>query len=97
MKASKDFIKLRVEIFVEKDGKEYHAFSPAFKGLHTCGTTVEEALENAKNAIEAYLESLIKHDEPIPASVLVEKTRYNKLVSQNINKFKEDILIPACA
>ncbi|MBI2908058.1 MAG: type II toxin-antitoxin system HicB family antitoxin [Chloroflexi bacterium] len=44
----------------EEDGG-YHAFCPTLKGCHTQGDTVEEALANVREAIEAYLESLQKH------------------------------------
>lgn len=39
---------------------------PALPGCITQGRTVEEAQANAKEAIEAYLESLRKHGLPIP-------------------------------
>lgn len=39
---------------------------PALPGCITQGKTIEEAEKNAKEAIEAYLESLIKHHRAIP-------------------------------
>jgi predicted RNase H-like HicB family nuclease len=39
---------------------------PALPGCITQGKTVEEAEKNAKEAIEAYLESLIKRHKKIP-------------------------------
>lgn len=39
---------------------------PALPGCVTQGKTIDEALENAKEAIEAYLESLQKNNQPIP-------------------------------
>ena len=56
----------RVTFIIEKDEGEYHAFCPGLKGLHTSGRTRIEALENAKCAVEAYIESLMNHNEPIP-------------------------------
>ena len=53
-------------ILVEPDGDEYHAYCPALPGLHTAGATVDEALSNAREAASAYIESLLKHGEPIP-------------------------------
>ena len=50
-----------VSIIIEPDGDSFHAYCPAFKGLHTCGDTEEEALNNAVQAVAAYLRSLIKH------------------------------------
>ncbi len=39
---------------------------PALPGLVTEGDTLEEAREMARDAIRAYLESLMKDGEPIP-------------------------------
>ena len=44
----------------------YHAFCPALKGCHTQGDTLDEALANVREAIEAYLESLRAHGESLP-------------------------------
>lgn len=60
-------ITLDVPIFVERDGDyNYHSWSPLFKGLHTEGYCITNAVANAKMAAEAYIESLIKHGDPIP-------------------------------
>lgn len=39
---------------------------PSMPGCVTEGDTLDEALDNARDAIETYLEGLIKHGEPIP-------------------------------
>jgi len=39
---------------------------PALPGCITQGKTVEEAESNAKEAIEAYLESFIRHNKKVP-------------------------------
>jgi predicted RNase H-like HicB family nuclease len=59
-------IKYRVVIRVEKDGDEFHAFSRELKGLHVFGATDEEALENAREGVITYLDTLVKHGKPIP-------------------------------
>ncbi len=59
-----------LNIIIEPDGDQFHAYCPALKGLHTCGTTEEEALQNAKDAAIAYLVSLVKHGDPIPIGVV---------------------------
>jgi predicted RNase H-like HicB family nuclease len=51
---------------IERDGKEYHGYSPALKGLHTCGATIKETMLNMKDAIDAYLQSCMTHGDPIP-------------------------------
>lgn len=70
-----------VDICVEPDDDGYHAFSPALKGLHTWGATEAEAVENAKDAALAYLESLIKHHEPIPVGIVAVPNGARKRVS----------------
>jgi predicted RNase H-like HicB family nuclease len=49
---------------------------PALPGLVTEGDTLEEAREMARDAIRAYLESLVKDGEPIPRE---EKTVQEKI------------------
>jgi len=63
-------IKVRLRIMVEPDDERFHAYCPELKGLHVDGATEEEALGNAKDAANAYLRSLIKHNDPIPLGVL---------------------------
>lgn len=58
------FIPLIYEI--EPDNGEFHAFVPSLKGIHTAGRSREEAFENLKDAIRAYVKSMVKHGE-IPA------------------------------
>lgn len=49
---------MKVNIVIEKDKNGYFAFCPELKGCHTQGDTLEEVLENMKEAIELYLETL---------------------------------------
>jgi len=60
----------KVNIIVEPDEGSFHAYCPALKGLHTCGDTKEEALDNAVAAAMAYLQSLIKHGDLIPLGIV---------------------------
>ncbi|MEX0776482.1 MAG: type II toxin-antitoxin system HicB family antitoxin [Phycisphaeraceae bacterium] len=39
---------------------------PALQGCLTQGQTIEEAIAMAKDAISGYIQSLMKHHEPIP-------------------------------
>ena len=59
-------LRFTVDIVVEPDEDQFHAYVPALKGLHVGGDTEQEALENARDAVIAYLRSLIKDGEPIP-------------------------------
>ena len=56
----------------EPDGG-FHAYCPALKGCHSEGDTVDEAVNNIREAITAYLESVEAHREPIPREDLLIK------------------------
>ena len=71
----KPAIEFEISVVIEPDEGGFHAYCPALKGLHTCGDTEEEALENAKDAAIAYLQSLIKHGDPIPVGIVVDKEK----------------------
>ena len=49
----------------EADGG-FHASCPALPGCHSQGDTLDETLQNVREAIEVYLESLVAHGEPMP-------------------------------
>lgn len=58
----------------EPDGG-YAIWVPALPGCVSQGETPEEALANIREAIQCYLESCLKHGEPIPAETeMVEAT-----------------------
>lgn len=64
-------MKFRVIITQDED-KIYIAECPALPGCISQGETREQALENINDAIKGYLESLKKHNEPIPPSIYEE-------------------------
>ena len=66
-------VRFSVNIVVEPDDGQFHAFCPALKGLHVGGRTEKEALKNAVDGAIVYLESLIKRGDPIPIGVAVER------------------------
>ncbi len=57
---------LRVSVVLERDKPGFHAFCPAFKGLHVDGRTKKEALSNVAAAVSVYLDSLVRENEPLP-------------------------------
>jgi predicted RNase H-like HicB family nuclease len=63
---SRPRLRLSCSVVVEPDGDEFHAYCPAFKGLHVDGGTQNEALANALRAVQVYIESLIRNREPLP-------------------------------
>ena len=74
-------LRLRVSVVVEPDGDGYHAYCPAFKGLHVAGETEDDALEGAREAVMAYLKSIVSHGDPIPVGPDCEVARSGESVS----------------
>ena len=66
-----EFMKYRITIEQDEDGV-FIAEVPTLPGCITQGATRSEAIENAKEAISLYLESLKAHGEPIPPPIWEE-------------------------
>jgi len=49
---------MKVNVIIERDKHGYYAFCPELKGCHSQGDSLEEVLENIKEAIQLYLETL---------------------------------------
>lgn len=61
---------MKYRIIIEQD--EHGVFvaeCPTLPGCISQGNSREEVLANIQDAIKGYLESLKKHDEPIPPSI----------------------------
>lgn len=58
-------------VILEPDRNEggFAVHMPALPGLHTQGDTLDEALENAREAIQGYLEALAKDGDQAPLDV----------------------------
>ena len=69
-------MKYRVLIEQDEDGM-YVAEVPTLPGCISQGRSREEAVENVKEAITAYLESLEAHGEPIPPPITEEVVEVN--------------------
>ena len=61
-------MKYRIAIEQDENGI-FVAECPALPGCVSQGKTRAEALKNIKDAIDGYLASLKKHNEPIPPSI----------------------------
>jgi len=55
----------QITLISEKEGG-YTVLVPGLPGCISYGRTVEEAVQNAKEAIELHLENLAAHDQPLP-------------------------------
>ncbi|MBI1806998.1 MAG: type II toxin-antitoxin system HicB family antitoxin [Ignavibacteria bacterium] len=69
-------MKYRIIIEQEEDGV-FIAECPSLPGCVSQGRARSEALENIKDAIKGYLESLKKHNEPIPPPIQEEYLEIN--------------------
>lgn len=69
-------MKFRVIINQDEDGV-FVAECPSLPGCISQGNTRKEALENIYDAIKGYLESLKKHNEPIPPPIFEETIEVN--------------------
>jgi predicted RNase H-like HicB family nuclease len=59
-------------VVLEPDREEPHRYNvhvPALPGCRTYGESIEDALANAREAIEAHVESLLVDGEPVPVEV----------------------------
>jgi len=61
-------MKYRILIEQDEDGV-FVAECPSLPGCISQGKTRKEAIDNIQDAIKGYLESLRKHNEPIPPSI----------------------------
>ena len=52
----------KVGVVIEKDEHGYYAFCPELEGCQSQGDTFEQALNNIKEAIELYLETISEDD-----------------------------------
>lgn len=53
----------KVSIVIEKDEQGYYAYSPELEGCQSEGNSYEEVLENIKEAVELYLETLTDEEK----------------------------------
>jgi predicted RNase H-like HicB family nuclease len=61
---------MRYRVLIEQDEDGFYvAEVPALPGCISQGETRREALDNVREAIAGYLESLQDHQEPVPPSI----------------------------
>ena len=73
---------MKYRIVLEQDEEGFFvAQCPSLPGCISQGKTREEALKNIKEAIEGYIESLKKHNDPIPQSIDEETVEVNAQIT----------------
>ena len=61
---------MNYRVFIERDENGMFIIEcPSLPGCISQGKTRDEAIENIRDAIKGYLESLKKHNEPIPPPI----------------------------
>ncbi|CAN5831111.1 type II toxin-antitoxin system HicB family antitoxin [soil metagenome] len=64
---------MKYRVLIEQDEDDMYVVKvPALPGCISQGRTREDAVENIREAIAAYLESLEAHDDPIPPPITEE-------------------------
>jgi predicted RNase H-like HicB family nuclease len=94
LQGEKQIIEFQVEVIVEPDDDGFHAYCPALKGLHTRGDTEQEAVDHARDAAIAYIESCIKHGDSIPIGTQERKQSHHSGIKP-VNRRVEDLQV-AC-
>lgn len=65
---------MNISFKIEKDGRQFHSWSPELPGCHSHGKTVKEAMDNLKDAIQLYLETLMEEDIMKQALKITDET-----------------------
>jgi predicted RNase H-like HicB family nuclease len=55
-------------VIIQKAESNYGAYSPDVLGCVATGKTIEETLENMREALEFHLEGLVEEGDPLPVS-----------------------------
>lgn len=60
-------------VFEPQEEGGYHVYAPDLPGLHTQGESLEQATENAREALELYVEGLREQGRPIGTGIVRRK------------------------
>ena len=63
-------IRYSIVLEPDMDGEGFTVRVPALPGCITEGATREEAISNAKEAIEGFIEGLVKAGDPVPQETI---------------------------
>jgi len=72
-------------VVIHKDNdSDYGVTVPDLPGCFSAGSTLEESLENVKEAIMCHAEGLMLDGEPVPSPTSIENHRDNELFKEGI-------------
>jgi predicted RNase H-like HicB family nuclease len=57
-------------VFEPQDEGGYHVYAPDLPGLHTQGEDIDEATENAQEALGLYVEGLREEGRPVGSGIV---------------------------
>jgi predicted RNase H-like HicB family nuclease len=60
-------------VFEPQEEGGYHVYAPDLPGLHTQGDSLDDATENAREALELYIEGLREEGRPLDTGVVRRK------------------------
>jgi len=60
-------------IFEKEEEGGYHVFCPALPGCRTQSETLEEGIENIREAMQLYVETLLEDGLPVPEEDILIK------------------------
>jgi predicted RNase H-like HicB family nuclease len=60
-------------VFAPQEDGGYHVYAPDLPGLHTQGDSLDEAVANATEALELYVEGLREEGRSLDAGVIRRK------------------------
>jgi predicted RNase H-like HicB family nuclease len=57
-------------VFEPQDEGGYHVYAPELPGLHTQGDSLNEAIENAREALALYVDGLREEGRPLEMGIV---------------------------
>lgn len=57
-------------VFEPQDEGGYHVYAPDLPGLHTQGEDIDDAVENAQEALALYVEGLREEGRPVGSGIV---------------------------
>lgn len=79
---------MRYPVVIHKDeDSDFGVSVPDIPGCYSAGSTCDEALANAIEAIECHLEGLLMDNEPVPVGATIDRWIDNKEFSDGIWAF----------